>query len=113
MNGAGAEASSKAAREQARLKRQVTARDKKIRHLESQLTKSRESQKTSKRDLIQRKGELAESRMLVERLRRDLAAAQTAVELATAGKSEAASEGVGVRGVEALEPALGPGEADV
>jgi len=62
----------KPSREEARLKRRVTELQKKLVHLESQLTKSRESERTFKRDLIQRKGELAESRMLVERLRKEL-----------------------------------------
>ena len=40
-------------------------------HLEAQLGKARDAERTFKRDLIQRKGELAESRMLAERLRGD------------------------------------------
>lgn len=62
----------KSSREETRLKRRVTELQKKLVHLESQVAKSRESERTFKRDLIQRKGELAESRMLVERLRKEL-----------------------------------------
>jgi uncharacterized LabA/DUF88 family protein len=74
------------ARERTRLKRTVTELEKKVRHLDGQLSKSRESQKSFKRDLIERKGELAESRMLVERLRRELATAQTAAQVASEKK---------------------------
>jgi len=73
-------------REGARLKRKVSELEKKVRHLDGQLAKSREAQKNFKRDLIQRKGELAESRMLVERQRRELTAAQAALEAAAAKK---------------------------
>jgi uncharacterized LabA/DUF88 family protein len=66
----------KPSREQTRLKRRVTELQKKVKHLEGQLGKSRESEKSFKRDLIQRKGELAETRMLAERLRGELAASQ-------------------------------------
>src|SRR5262249_7498451 len=45
--------------------------------------------KLLQRDLIRRKGELAESRMLVERLRRDLAEAQAAAQT-SAGKTDGA-----------------------
>jgi len=85
-NGTRAPEPGKASREEARLKRQVQERDRKMSHLETQLGKIRETQKTVKRDLIQRKGELAESRMLVERLRRDLSQAEAAVQIAAAGK---------------------------
>ena len=71
-------------RQEARLKRKVSELEKKARHLDGQLSKSREAQKNFKRDLIQRKGELAESRMLVERQRRELTAAQAAAEYASA-----------------------------
>jgi uncharacterized LabA/DUF88 family protein len=67
-------------REEARLRRQIQERERKLRHLESQLSKARETQKGTKQDLILRKGELAESRMLVERLRAELAQAQRAAQ---------------------------------
>jgi uncharacterized LabA/DUF88 family protein len=67
-------------RKDARQERRVKERDKKLQYLESQFSKLRESTKAVKRDLIQRKGELAESRMLVERLRRELAQALSAAE---------------------------------
>jgi uncharacterized LabA/DUF88 family protein len=73
-------------READRLQRRMNDLEKKTRHLEAQLAKMRELHKTAKRDLIQRKGELAESRMLAERLRREAAAAQTAAQVATAGR---------------------------
>jgi uncharacterized LabA/DUF88 family protein len=60
------------AREAARLRKKVAELQKKVRHLEGQLGKFRESEKVLKRDLIQRKGELAEARMLSERLRREV-----------------------------------------
>ena len=85
-NGTNTPQPGKRSREEARLKRQVQERDRKMSHLEAQLAKTRETQKTVKRDLIQRKGELAESRMLVERLRRDLSQAEAAVQIASAEK---------------------------
>ena len=62
---------SRPSREEIRLNKRVAEQQKKVQHVESQLTKAREAEKSARRDLIQRKGELAESRMLVERLRRD------------------------------------------
>lgn len=59
-------------REAARLAKKVTELEKKAQHLEGQLQRAREAEKQLKRDLLQRKGELAESRMLAERLRREL-----------------------------------------
>jgi uncharacterized LabA/DUF88 family protein len=84
-NGA-APGTSRPSREQNRLKRQLEERERKLRHLETQLAKARETQKTIKWDLIQRKGELAESRMLVERLRRELASAQSAAQAVSADR---------------------------
>jgi len=71
-------------REETRLKRKVSELEKKVRYFDGQLSKSRDAQKNFKRDLIQRKGELAEARMLVERLRRELTVAQAAAEAASA-----------------------------
>jgi len=82
--------SAPASRDATRLRRQVQERDRKLRHLEAQLAKVREAQKTAKQDLIRRKGELAESRMLAERLRQELAQAQTAAQ-AVSGKSPAST----------------------
>jgi len=59
-------------KEISRLKKQGTELRKKIRHLENQLSAGRETEKALKKDLIRRKGDLAESRMLVEKLKRDL-----------------------------------------
>ncbi len=59
-------------REVARLRKQAAELRKKIKHLEDQLGKARENEKLLKKDLVQRKGELAEARMLTEKLRRDL-----------------------------------------
>jgi uncharacterized LabA/DUF88 family protein len=79
--------SGKPKREETRLKRQLTALQKKMAHLEAQFAKSREAERTAKRDLIQRKGELAESRMLAERLREELKQAHEAA-LAVSAKKE-------------------------
>ncbi len=68
----------KASREEGRLRRQVEERERKLRHLEAQIVKARESHKAIKQDLILRKGELAESRMLAERLRQELAYSRNA-----------------------------------
>lgn len=67
----------KPSRGETRLKKQLTVLQKKAKHLEVQLLKSREAERIAKRDLIQRKGELAEARMLSERLGRELTATQT------------------------------------
>jgi uncharacterized LabA/DUF88 family protein len=77
-NGNGAEPG-----EEERLRRQVKQRERKLKHLEGQLTKARDAQKSTKQDLIQRKGEIAEARMLVERLRREVAQAQSAAQALT------------------------------
>jgi uncharacterized LabA/DUF88 family protein len=85
-------APAKGARDATRLRRQVQERERKLRHSEAQLVKAREVQKTTKQDLIQRKGELAESRMLVERLRNELAQAERAVQAASGKSTPAASD---------------------
>jgi hypothetical protein len=64
-------------RDETRLKKQLSVLQKKAKHHEGQLLKSREAERVAKRDLIQRKGELAEARMLSERLGRELTATQT------------------------------------
>lgn len=73
-----------ASRDELRLKRSVAELQKKVRHLEGQLGKARESEKTAKRDLIGRKGELAESRMLAERLGSEAQAAKAELQKALA-----------------------------
>lgn len=90
-NGASAAGGRKAAREESKVRRQMEQRERKIGHLETQLTKSRESQKSAKSDLIQRRGELAESRMLVERLRGELTQAQAALQVATTAQGVASA----------------------
>ena len=79
-------------REETRLKKRVAQLQKKIHHLESQLVKSRAAERGSKRDLIQRKGDLAESRMLVERLQTQLSAARQ--NSADGGQAAAAEDGL-------------------
>jgi uncharacterized LabA/DUF88 family protein len=83
-------------REETRLKRRITELQKKLKHLEGQLTKSREAEKSFKRDLIQRKGELAESRMLAERLRNDLEKAEQRARRAVDGGKPPAPTGQSV-----------------
>ncbi len=79
-NGAGrSPTSTKTSREETRLKKKSIELEKKVRHLDNQVTKARDEKKNFKRDLIQRKGELAEARMLVERLRSELAASKATV----------------------------------
>jgi uncharacterized LabA/DUF88 family protein len=60
------------AKEAQRLRKKCAELQKKVRYLEGQIAKTRDVEKANKRDLLQRKGELAEARMLVERLRREL-----------------------------------------
>lgn len=79
------QAKTKPPREQIRLEKRLSEAQKKSQHLEAQLGKARDAERTFKRDLIQRKGELAEARMLVERLRRELASAQETARAATSG----------------------------
>jgi uncharacterized LabA/DUF88 family protein len=59
-------------REAQRLRKKTAELQKKIRYLEGQIAKTRDVEKTYKRDLMQRKGELAEARMLAERLRKEV-----------------------------------------
>lgn len=79
------QAKSKPPREQIRLEKRLAELQKKGQHLEAQLGKSRDAERTFKRDLIQRKGELAEARMLVERLRGELTVAQETAREAASG----------------------------
>ncbi len=72
QNGASPRPEPIASRAEQRLKRLVLSLEKKMSHLETQLARSRENEKGVKRDLIRRKGELAETRMLAERVRREL-----------------------------------------
>src|SRR5262245_54247747 len=59
-------------KEAQRLRKKCAELQKKVRYLEGQIAKTRDLEKANKRDLLQRKGELAEARMLAERLRREL-----------------------------------------
>jgi len=79
------QAKTKPPREQIRLEKRLAESQKKSQHLEAQLGKIRDTERTFKRDLILRKGEMAEARMLVERLRRELADAQETARVATHG----------------------------
>ncbi|HEX4823368.1 MAG TPA: NYN domain-containing protein [Candidatus Polarisedimenticolaceae bacterium] len=60
------------AKEAQRLRKKCAELQRKVRYLEGQITKTKDVEKSNKRDLLLRKGELAEARMLAERLRRDL-----------------------------------------
>src|SRR5262245_27796524 len=60
------------AKEAQRLRKKCAELQKKVRYLEGQIAKTKDVEKANKRDLLQRKGELAEARMLAERLRREL-----------------------------------------
>jgi uncharacterized LabA/DUF88 family protein len=73
-------------KEIARLKKNQTELRKKIRHLENQMAKSRDAEKRAKKELIERKGELAESRMLAERLQRDLEKARRSARTTAGGE---------------------------
>lgn len=77
---------SPASRTESRLKKKIAELEKKVVHLEGQISRSRESERNFKRDLIQRKGELAEARMLTERLSRELAQSQAALRQASVAK---------------------------
>jgi uncharacterized LabA/DUF88 family protein len=81
-------ASDGAAKDVARLKKRAAELQKKIQYLEGQLQKGRETERGLKRDLVERKGELAEARMLAERLRRESKDARDAA--AAAGSSKGA-----------------------
>jgi uncharacterized LabA/DUF88 family protein len=61
-----------AEREVGRLRKKSSELQKKVRYLEGQIAKTKDVEKTYKRDLMLRKGELAEARMLAEKLRRDV-----------------------------------------
>lgn len=79
---------SRLSRENGRLRKRLADLQKKLEHHDAQFARAREEHKTLKRDLITRKGELAESRMLVERLRKELEQARGAAKDA---KSEAST----------------------
>jgi uncharacterized LabA/DUF88 family protein len=72
-----------ALKEASRLRKKVAELQKKVAHVEGQVGKGREIEKALKRDIIQRKGELAESRMANEQLRRELQEARGAASEAT------------------------------
>jgi uncharacterized LabA/DUF88 family protein len=59
-------------KEAQRLRKRCSELQKKVRYLEGQIARTKDVEKTYKRDLIQRKGELAEARMLAERLKREV-----------------------------------------
>jgi uncharacterized LabA/DUF88 family protein len=59
-------------KEAQRLRKKCAELQKKVRYLEGQIAKTKDVEKANKRDLLQRKGELAEARMLAERLRKEL-----------------------------------------
>jgi uncharacterized LabA/DUF88 family protein len=71
-SGTSAASGAELGREVLRLRKKNAEVLKKLQHLEAQWAKSREAEKVLKRDLMRRKGELAESRMLAERLSREL-----------------------------------------
>jgi uncharacterized LabA/DUF88 family protein len=75
-------------REESRLRKRAAEFEKKLQYLEGQLQRSREIERATKRDLIQRKGELAESRMLVERLRQEIREVQETARRAVATRPE-------------------------
>ena len=59
-------------KEAQRLRKRCAELQKKVRYLEGQIARTKDVEKANKRDLLQRKGELAEARMLAERLRKEL-----------------------------------------
>ena len=94
-NGQGGGVTSRPSRAEGRLKKRVTELEKKVNHLEGQLLRGRDAERRLKSDLIQRKGDLAETRMLAERLRRELAEARATASAAVAREAAApAAEGV-------------------
>lgn len=76
-----------ASRAELRLKRRLSELEKKAQHAETQMIRSRDSEKRVRADMIQRKGELAESRMLAERMRRELDDTKQALERARTARS--------------------------
>jgi uncharacterized LabA/DUF88 family protein len=81
-------ADAKPSRNEGRLRKRQAELEKKIAHLEAQLAKSRDAEKAAKRKHTERCGELAESRMLNERLHREL------VELRSAGGATGGAKAV-------------------
>lgn len=86
-------------REAARLRKKAAELQKKVRYLEGQIAKTKDVEKTFKRDLMQRKGELAEARMLAERLRKELDGLRGA-------SAAAVKPPAGIQGLEELERAI-------
>ena len=82
-------------KEAQRLRKKCAELQKKVRYLEGQIAKTRDVEKANKRDLMRSKGELAEARMLAERLRRELDEARTSSSDAPApAKAAAAPSGM-------------------
>ena len=99
----GSEAPPPTSPEETRLKRRVTGLEKKVQHLEGQVVRARDAEKRLKRDLIERKGDLAETRMLAQRLRRELDDARRSIER---GRSQAAPKIDATAIVEPIERSL-------
>ena len=86
-------------KEAQRLRKKCAELQKKVRYLEGQIAKTKDVEKANKRDLLRRKGELAEARMLAERLRKELAEHRGASsEPRTTAKPPAAI--VGIEGID-------------
>ena len=82
-------------KEAQRLRKKCAELQKKVRYLEGQIAKTKDVEKANKRDLLQRKGELAEARMLAERLRKELEESRGArAEPRAAAKPPAAMVGI-------------------
>ncbi|MDH3627631.1 MAG: NYN domain-containing protein [Acidobacteriota bacterium] len=92
-NGNGAAEPTRPHREEQRLNKRIEQLEKKLKHLEGQLSKSRENERVLKRDLIQRKGELAEARMAGERQRRELERSRAEGQKSRAGRATPPGDG--------------------
>lgn len=92
-NGSGNTATSEPTRTELRLKKRNDEFEKKFKHLEGLLTKSRENERAIKRDLIRRKGELAEARMAGERQRKALDRAQADSQKLKTGRTPPPGDG--------------------
>jgi uncharacterized LabA/DUF88 family protein len=81
-------------KEAQRLRKRCAELQKKVRYLEGQIARTKDVEKANKRALLQRKGELAEARMLAERLRKEMDENRgTASDVPSPAKSPAALPG--------------------
>ena len=93
---------SKPSREESRLQKKIGELAKKVTHLEGQLARSKDVERAAKRELAERKGELAEARLLSERLRGELVAMTATAGQTVAARRQVAADADSVQRIHAV-----------